>query len=433
MRKMFRFFLPASLLFTMLLTACEPNTGSEQINYSPCENGKSESYPCENISLYAHVPVSELSGSYLNDIWGWVDPETGKEYAIIGMNNGVDIVDVTNPSEPFVVGFLPDANKMSAKVPAFRAYYDGEGFKENSPWRDMKVHKNTLYIVSEQIDYGLQIFDLTELRSMNKTSVTFQNYLRYTDFGKAHNIFINEDSEYLYVVGSTAGSLCAERGGLHMIDISEPLQPQYAGCYFDENAGGFTANGYIHDTQCVMYAGPDEEHLGKEVCFSSSEGAFLISDVTDKQNVSTISLGNYTGQQYMHQGWLADDQRTFFMSDELDELRSRHTIRTYVWDIQDLDNPEMIGHYQHNTPGIDHNLYIKGGLMYQANYTAGLRILDVSDPTPQNISEVAFFDTTPGNNSLEFGGLWSVYPWLSGDKIIVSDVNQGLFILKFEP
>lgn len=417
----------------MLFTACEPNTGAEEINYTPCENGKAGAYPCNNIGLYAHVPVSELSGSYLNDIWGWIDPKTGKEYAIIGMNNGVDIVDVTSPSEPFVVGSIPDANETFLKAPNFQAHDDGEGFKKNSPWRDMKVHKNTLYIVSEQNNYGLQIFDLTQLRSVNKTSVTLNNFLRYTDFGNAHNIFINSESEYLYAVGSTTGSLCAERGGLHMINISIPLQPQYAGCYFDENAGRQTANGYIHDTQCVMYSGPDEEHQGKEICFSSSEKAFLISDVTDKDNVSTISIGNYSGQRYMHQGWLSDDQRTFFMNDELDELRSHHNIRTYVWDVQDLDNPEMIGHYQHNTPGIDHNLYIKDGLMYQANYTAGLRILDISDPIPQNIYEMAFFDTTPGDNSLEFAGLWSVYPWLSGDKIIVSDIEQGLFILKFEP
>jgi choice-of-anchor B domain-containing protein len=93
----------------------------------------------------------------------------------------------------------------------------------------------------------------------------------------------------------------------------------------------------------------------------------------------------------------------------------------------------MIGHYQHDTPSIDHNLYVEDNFMYQANYTAGLRILDITDPTPENISEIAYFDTTPGNEEINFGGLWSVYPWLSGDKIIVSDVKQGLFILRYQP
>ncbi len=222
-------------------------------------------------------------------------------------------------------------------------------------------------------------------------------------------------------------------GGVHMIDISSPNQPEFAGCYVDEAAGGFTESGYIHDTQCVMYSGPDEDYQGKEICFNSSEKFFLISDVTDKNAPTTISMDTYPGASYIHQGWLSEDQRYFFMNDELDERYNHTNTRTYVWDIQDLDQPEMIGHYQHNTPSIDHNLYIKDDLMYQANYTAGLRILDISDPTPENISEVAYFDTTPQDETVTFGGLWSVYPWLSGDKIIVSDIKQGLFILRFQP
>lgn len=430
---MFRKHHLISLLFSVLLTACQTNTGIDKLNYIPCENGTADSYPCNNIGLYAHVPVSELSGDYLNDIWGWSDPETGKEYAIIGLNNGVDIVDVTIPHAPIVVGQIPDPGSTFLKSNQFQAHDDGDGFKENSPWRDMKVFNNSLYIVSEQTNFGLQIFDLTQLRETKKSGVTFQNYLRYTDFGNAHNIYINSDSQYLYVVGSTSGSLCAEKGGLHIIDISKPLQPEFAGCYADENAGGFTTDGYIHDTQCVIYKGPDKDYRGEEVCFSSSEHTFLISDVTDKKNASTISQSNYTGKAYMHQGALSDDQRYFFMNDELDEKRFHHNTRTYVWDLFDLDTPEMIGHYQHNTTAIDHNLFVEDKLMYQANYTAGLRILDVSNPNPQKIKEIAFFDTTPDNSTLSFAGLWSVYPWLSGDKIIVSDINQGLFILKFQP
>ena len=432
---MFRYLFVLSVLSIFFLVTCQPNTSSEEPSYTPCENGFSGSYPCNNISLYAHVDTTQLSGNELSDIWGWIDPETGKEYAIVGLFNGVDIVDVTDTSDPIVVGFVPEPSPGSAKSLPVLAHDDGGGLKGESSWRDMKVHKNTLYIVSEQASYGLQYFDLTQLRNVENPSapVEFQDFGQYTQFGNAHNIFINEESEYLYVVGSTFGSTCAENGGLHMVDISEPLQPEFAGCFFDENAGGFTKSGYIHDTQCVMYSGPDEEYQGQEICFNSSEHWFLISDVTDKINASTISIKTYDGQGYMHQGWLSEDQRYFFMNDELDERYNHHNTRTYVWNVQDLDNPEMIGHYQHNTPSIDHNLYIRGDLMFQANYTAGLRILNISDPNPQNISEIAFFDTTPENESVTFGGLWSVYPWLSGDKIIVSDVNQGLFILKFDP
>lgn len=430
---MFRYFIVLSVLSTFLFIGCNSNTSTEELSYTPCNNGEADGYPCNSVDLYAHVDISQLSGDELSDIWAWTDPETGKEYAILGLISGVDIVDVTDPSNPIVVGFIPEPNAKSASSVPFQAHDDG-GLKGDSAWRDMKVHKNTLYIVSDyQPDYGLQFFDLTHLRNVEDPPVQFNNYGRYTEFGNAHNIFVNEESEYLYVVGSTTGAQCAEQGGLHIIDISVPNQPEFEGCYVDENAGGFTERGYIHDTQCVMYSGPDQEHQGKEVCFNSSEKSFLISDVTDKSNPSTISIETYSGASYIHQGWLSEDQRYFFMNDELDERYNHTNTRTYVWDLQDLDQPEMIGHYQHNTPSIDHNLYIKDDLMYQANYTAGLRLLDVSDPTPENISEVAYFDTTPQDETVTFGGLWSVYPWLSGDKIIVSDVNQGLFILRYQP
>lgn len=421
-----------SLLFTILLASCQHNTSTEELDYTPCTNGKADKYPCKNVGLYSHLPITELSGDRLNDIWGWIDSETGKEYAILGMNNGVEIVDVTTPYAPKVIGQIPDPANTSSKSPQFQAHDDGTGFTKNSPWRDVKVYKNTLYIVSEQSDYGLQIFDLTQLRNALKERSVFQNYLRYTNFGNAHNIHINSESEFLYVVGSTDGTHCAEKGGLHILDIASPKIPEFAGCYADEMAGGFTTDGYIHDTQCIMYTGPDDNHHGREICFNSSEKSFLITDVTDKKHIVTISLSTYPGQGYMHQGWLSEGQDYFFMNDELDERRYHHNIRTYVWDIQDLEKPEMIGYYQHDTPGIDHNLYLENNYMYQANYTAGLRILDVSDPEPQDISEVAYFDTTPENETLTFKGLWSVYPWLSGDKIIVSDIDQGLFILKFE-
>ncbi|MDZ7719729.1 MAG: choice-of-anchor B family protein [Balneolaceae bacterium] len=433
MAKMFRYFVVLSVLSTLLIVSCQSNTSPEKPSYTPCTNGFSDGFPCNNVSLYAHVDTSQLSGELLSDIWGWIDPETGKEYAIVGLNNGVDIVDVTDPSDPEVIGFIPEPNTSTEKSITFQAHDDGDGLKENSAWRDMKVHKNTLYIVSEQASYGLQFFDLTLLREVENPPVEFSEYGRYTEFGNAHNIFVNENSEYLYVTGSTTGVLCAEQGGLHMIEISFPHQPKFAGCYVDENAGGFTTSGYIHDTQCVIYSGPDADYQGKEICFNSSEEVFLISDVTDKNDPATISMETYPGSSYIHQGWLSEDQRYFFMNDELDERYNHTNTRTYVWDLQDLDQPEMIGHYQHSTPGIDHNLYIKDDFMYQANYTAGLRVLDISDPTPANISEVAYFDTTPQNESVTFGGLWSVYPWLLGDKIIVSDINQGLFILKFQP
>jgi choice-of-anchor B domain-containing protein len=419
------------LSFTVLLVACGTDSGKTPA-YTPCEHGFADKYPCNNIDMYAHLTPGELHGEQLNDIWGWTDPETQKEYALAGLSDGVAIVEVTDPSEPVFIGKVLEPALSQSKQTDILLPKHEDGGKTASMWRDLKVYQNTLYIVSEQQNYGLQLFDLTQIRSIDTFPVEFSNYIRYTEFGNAHNIEINHETEFAYVTGAISGGNCASRGGLHMIDISSPLQPQFAGCYFDERAGS-TRNGYIHDSQCVIYRGPDQTYNGKEICFNSAETDFLITDVSNKENPVTISIESYAGSSYIHQGWLTEDHRYFFMNDEGDEREFGQNTRTYTWNVEDLENPEMIGFYEHNTLAIDHNLYIKNNFMYQANYTAGLRILDVSNPLPEHIRTTGFFDTTPDDENPGFRGLWSVYPWLSGNKVIVSDMYNGLFILRFEP
>ena len=440
---MFRYIV-LPVMITLFLMGCSTSSDVEELNYTPCEDGIAEGYPCSNIDIYAHLTPEDLLAETkdglnvsLNDIWGWSDPETSREYALVGLTDGVTFVDVTTPSEPVVVGKLlePDDN-VTTRNPLMANHDDEDGFKEASSWRDMKVYQNHMYVVSEQGTYGLQVFDLTRLRDVRQAPQMFSHDFNYTEFGNAHNIAINTESGYAYVVGSTQGGTCAQQGGLHMINlVDNPAEPSFAGCYFEEEAGGLTRgrSGYIHDTQCVIYRGPDTDFQGQELCFSSSETSFTITNVNDKQQAFTIFNGSYSGNHYSHQGWLTEDHRYFFMNDELDELRDRNSTRTFIWDVEDLDNPEMIGFYEHNTVSIDHNLYVKGNLLYQANYTSGLRILDIANPQPENISTLGYFNTTPNDNQPRFAGLWSVYPYLSGDKVIVSDIDNGLFILRYAP
>lgn len=445
---MFR-YLTLSLYFALLFAGCSTSSEPEIINYIPCEDGNAVvendsvvSYPCDNVDFYAHLSLVDLMAetedgveASLNDIWGWIDPETGREYALVGLTDGVTFVDVTEPWEPVVVGKLNEPPAGTSKENPLMAKHDDEEGKGASDWRDVKVYEDYMYVVSEQSEHGLQVFDLTRLRDVQNPPQEFQEDYIYDRFGNAHNLAINEQSGYAYAVGSTrGGDICSSNGGLHMINLHDnPVQPVYAGCHVDEEAGGVVRDGYIHDTQCVIYAGPDDQYSGQEICFSSAEQTFLISDVEDKENPATISNSSYSGVQYSHQGWLSEDHAYFFMNDELDERRTHNPTRTYVWDLQNLEEPEMIGYYEHSTSTIDHNLYVKGDLMYQANYTSGLRVLDVSNPHPNDITTLGFFDTTPNDNTLEFAGLWSVYPYLSGDKVVVSDMNNGLFILRYSP
>ena len=433
--KHLRFLLLPLLL--LVLTCKNTPTNQEEEEPDPtlpsfeCVDGLADGkYSCENIDLYSVVSPQALFGLSqeefsnltqeeknalsLNDIWGWKDPQTEKEYALVGLTDGVTFVDISDPVEPIVVGKLQESfNKANSSG----FLLNGEG-KKASAWR----FNNYAFIVSDvqANDYGLQIFDLTKLRNATNTPISFVEDKHYSEFGDAHNIAINEGTGFAYVVGSDTYG-----GGLHIIDINDPLNPVFAGFHSDSTVGRRNT-GYIHDTQCVNYKGPDSDYQNQELCFNSSETHLVIANVTDKQNTSTISKIGYEGRNYAHQGWLTEDHRYFLLGDELDSGNTT----TYIFDVQDLDNPQLIGTHLSSSLAIDHNQYVKEGNVYQANYTSGLRILTLNDSENGNLSEVAFFDTFPANNDRMFDGAWSNYPFFESGLVIVSDISNGLFILK---
>jgi choice-of-anchor B domain-containing protein len=183
----------------------------------------------------------------------------------------------------------------------------------------------------------------------------------------------------------------------------------------------------------VTYHGPDSTYTGHEICLGSNETALSITDVTDKKDPKIVSRATYPNVGYAHQGWLTDDQRYFFMDDELDELGgSVKNTRTLVWDLADLDDPTLAKEFMGTTAATDHNLYLKGDRMYQSNYVAGLRVIDISDPA--NPKEVGYFDTVPfGENSPGFAGTWSNYPFFKNGVVGVTSRREGLFLVRPRP
>ena len=188
--------------------------------------------------------------------------------------------------------------------------------------------------------------------------------------------------------------------------------------------------GYSHDAVCVTYKGPDKRYKGHEICVGSNETAISIADVTDKANTKTLSRSTYPNVAYTHQGWFDESQRYFYVNDEGDEIvGSVKKTRTLIWDLEDLENPRFAKEHLGVEAATDHNLYIKGTLMYQANYRSGLRVLSISDPL--NPKEIAYFDTAPFHpNTPGFNGAWSVYPFFKSGTIVVSSIEQGLFIVR---
>lgn len=372
------------------------------LGQSPCVDGLAAgTYPCENVDLISHVTTADLGAApqiEYNDIWGWTDPLDGGEYVLLGRVDGTSFIDITDPVNPVNLGFLPTHTT-------------------NSIWRDIKVSGNYAFIVAESSGHGMQVFDLTHLRNVASPPETFTSDAHYANFGNAHNVVINEEEPRVYAVGSNTFN-----GGLHIVDISDPLNPVIM--------GDFANDGYTHDAQVVTYDGPDATYQGRQIAFCCNENTLTIVDVDNPLNCTQLGRAGYPSVAYSHQGWLTEDHRYFLLGDELDEVNFGINTRTVVWDVQDLNNPVVIGEFFSSAEAIDHNMYTKGNLLYQSNYRAGLRILDLEDVANGNLSEVAWFDVFPNSNSAEFNGSWSNYPYFESGVVAVSHIEEGLFLLQ---
>ena len=397
---------------------------------APCTAGFAGPYPCENVDFASYVPLAELGGGAGSDSWGWVDDmdtpddESDDRYiALYGTTLGLTYIDVTNPNIPLVLG-------RTLMTP-------GGGVL----WRDVKVFDDHAFFVSEEGGYGIKVIDLTQLRDV--VAPSFANDIaitaEYDEFGNAHNIWINEETARAYGVGTdTAGA------GLHIVDISDPANPT--------RIGEFAADGYTHDVECVVYTGPDDDYNGNnedgyqaELCFAANEDSMTVVDVTDASNPIQVAKIKYQDHGYTHQSTLTDDMQWLLWNDETDEGATGPGTRTMWTDISDLDLPmwqddvvppgpvnDGVCVYTHDLLTVDHNMYTTGDILWQANYNGGLQIFRIGDAglADCTMERVGFFDVDPGLDVGAYGGAWNVFPHFGQDRIIVSTLDEGLYVLQ---
>ncbi len=369
--------------------------------------GMAGPYPCKNVDLQAFMPLNSLGCGSAAVVWGWTDTSTQKEYALLACNTGTSFVDISNPAVPIYLGRLP-------------------GHSANSSWRDVKVYQHYAYVGSEASGHGIQVFDLHRLRNVPSPPATFTEDAWYGQVLRTHTLWINEQTGFLYASGSAEGPQnCG--GDLHMVNLANPLAPVSAGCV--------GLNGYVHEAQCLTYTGPDTAYQGREICFTSN-GRFDntdtlgIDDVTNKSAVQQLARVGYPSPGYAHQTYTTEDQQYMLMDDEFDEQDLGFNSRTLIWDIRDLNNPVYMGHFLSTSPAIDHNQYIRGSYAFQSNYRAGLRILDLKNIATASLSEYGYFDIYPANDLAEFNGNWCNYPFYPSGNVVLSGIEQGLFIVK---
>lgn len=331
-----------------------------------------------NMTQVGYLDLQSMHSSDLNDIWGYTD-EAGNEYAIVGLNDGTSVVDISDPANPVEI-----------------SYFAGM----NSVWRDIKVWGDFAYVTTEA-NQGLEIIDLTPLPA--STSLTSTNYFGPVSdqWSSAHNIYI--DNGVAYIFGANRGN-----GGVIMLDVNTtPGTPIEIGT-FDE---WYCHDGYVRNDTGYF------SHI--------NDGFFSIVELN---GFGTLGLGDVLGSLvtssvFTHNCWTSTDGQTLFTTDE----KENGFIDSY--DISDPTNPMLIDQIQ-SSPGnniIPHNAHVKGDLLITSYYTDGVVVHDVSDPA--NMVEVANFDTSPAYSGNTFNGCWGVYPFFSSNNLIASDIENGLYVL----
>jgi choice-of-anchor B domain-containing protein len=360
------------------------------------------SFTSSKVSLRSWIPLADFHASATdgNDCWGYTSG-SGREYAFIGLNNGTGVAEVTDPANTTVVAHLPGVASI---------------------WRDIKTYQTFAYAVSEG-GGGIQVFDLAGIDS--GTIVDFGNVTTGGGTLKTHNVAINETSARLYRIGG--GGSPTE--GLRIYSLANPSVPAFLGSYNTR---------YCHDAQIVTWN--EAPFAGVEVAFCYGNNAsgggspgVDILNVSDPLNIALIGSIDLSqppifshAASYSHQGWLSEDRRYLYFDDEVDESATGNPTTTRILDIQDLANPLQVAIFTNTTSARDHNLYVRGSKIFQANYRSGLRVLSAADPL--NLSEIGFFDTYPPDDNPNYNGLWSVYPFFPSGTVIGSDIEKGLFV-----
>lgn len=374
-----------------------------------CVGGSAAGYPCDDVSLLAHVPLAALgaeAGVEAANVWGWTDEASGREFVLLGLTDGTAFVEVTEPTAPLYLGTLPTHTTPST-------------------YRDVKTMGHYALIIADApSEHGMQIFDLTELLTVAVPPVTFVASTHFDGFGNGHNLFVNEETGFAYVARTTGPLLCD--GALGIVDVSDPLSPTWAGCYSD--------GGLASDAMCVVYHGPDAAWHGHELCAVASDDNILLADVTNKAAPQTLATRAYMHVARAHNAWFTEDHRFFVSSDMNDEHHHGMNTRIFLWDVSDVENPVLADVYTAPDAASDHNVWVKDGLVYVGNFRAGLRILQLHTMGAPALHEVAYFDLVPEDNAAGHeGGVWAAYPFFPSGTLATSDRQEGLFLLRHEP
>jgi len=333
-----------------------------------------------NKNMYLLANVNTHSTPY-SALWGYKAPD-GREYAILGTFDGTQFVDITDASNIHEVGFIASTSPGDP----------------NNLWREMKTYSHYAYLVSEVRNSGIQIVDLQYLPD----SVHYVK--KFVPAGHTFTHSISQSGPYLYLNGCNPGF----GNGVTVLDLTvNPETPV--------KRGGYNVD-YIHDCRIV-----NDTIYAANVYISKVS----IINATNKNTLTGITSFINIANSGPHNTAVTDDRKHILVTDEVGNLPRA----LKIWNIQDLGNITYVTNWQPTgiTSAVIHNVEIYGKYALIAHYSAGVRLVDISNPAVP--TEVAYYDTYPSNDFGNYEGCWGVYMFPSG-KIIASDRSTGLYVLK---
>jgi choice-of-anchor B domain-containing protein len=387
---------------------------------APCVGNLSGNFPCQAVSLLSHLAFDVLKpvSTRANDVWGFTDLNTGREYAFIGVENGVAILDITDPTAPEQVG-APTGTATTWHDIDIYQLFDAAAQR----WRAYA------YVTSDNVPDTLMLLDLSALPNgierVNFTSdhrSAHTDYITNTDF--TYGIAQSTEAPLLAIAGANLAS-----GNHRLYSLANPRAPALL---------SVSTSGYAHDlasfpikdtrktTQCVNAA----SRPACQILTDFNERSVDIWDVSDPMARQLLVSKTYPNVGYTHSGWWTEDGRYLFLHDELDERDFGLNTTVRVFDMADLRDPVLAGSWVGPTRAIDHNGYVRGNRYYFSNYSEGLTVLDITNPVVP--TRVGFFDTFPATAELGFVGAWGTYPFFASGTIAISDINSGLYLVRDE-
>ena len=383
-----------------------------------CTQGVAGGFACRNLDFQSQVPLAQFSSRPVSaaNVWGFVDLNDNREYAVVGLRNGTAIVEVTDPVNPREVVTIPG---------------------NPSPWREVKVYqvfdaaanrwRAYAYVATEAANSGVQTLDLSGLPltaglASTNLDTSSQHTLYVSNIDYATNAALPGLQPVLYVAGSNLSG-----GSWRAYSLANPASPQLL--------GSAPSTRYMHDSTSLVVTGARAaqcapQHDPCEVLVDFNVEQVELWDVTNKLAPVLLGAATNPNNRYIHSGWPSADGMHLIFHDELEEIQLGLSTQIYTLNLANLRAPTVVRSHVGATSTTDHNGYMRGTYYYVSHYRRGVVVYDAADPN--QLVEVAHFDNyvTPSSNVAGTDGTWGVYPFLPSGNLLVSDIENGLFVLR---